>query len=421
MTQLYSPALPALRMGEPLAVYVHWPWCKAKCPYCDFNSHAGQPHEEAYVDALLNDFTELREASLISASENDSTAVLGRPLVSLFFGGGTPSLMHWKSIARVIEAVADLGTAQADFEVTVECNPTSFESPADAKRFFDELSVAGVNRVSIGIQGLNDEALGFLGREHNVADALRTLDAAQAVFKRVNADVIYGLPGQTPVEWETLLRTLAGRELAHLSAYQLTIEPQTAFYSQVKRGAWTPVDSDTEAHFFETTHSLLQACGYENYEISNFCRPGEACRHNLHIWNGGDYAGVGAGAHGRLTLRDGTRLATRVVRQPEAYLCAPRPPLGSIYHTAKLDATESVQEAIFASLRLATGVDSDRLKKRFSDSAYEAAVDEPAVAFLMAKGLLNTRPQGFALSTAGWPLLDLVLQQILRPLPVPQA
>ena len=408
-------------VAQPLALYVHWPWCKHKCPYCDFNSHASAPREDEYLAAVLKDFAELHEAYLIPGPESDRNAAGERPLVSLFFGGGTPSLMQGKTIATVVETARTLGTCNDTFEVTVECNPTSFETPDAAASFFRQLREAGVNRVSIGIQGLKQEWLTFLGREHSVGDALRTLDAAQGVFERVNADVIYGLPGQTLQAWEELLEALGARKLAHISAYQLTVEPQTAFYSQVKRGAWNPVDSDTEAQFFETTRALLGGQGYENYEISNFCQPGEACRHNLHIWQGGDYAGIGPGAHGRLTRADGTRLATRVVRQPEAYLTAPRRPRESIYHTAPLASAESVQEAIFAGLRLATGVDMEKLTKRYTAAACEAALDEAAVSFLTDKGLLHRTPARLTLTAQGWPLLDLVLQQILRPLPVAQA
>lgn len=342
-------------------------------------------------------------------------------LKSVFFGGGTPSLMHPHNIARVLAKSADLGTFDAATEVTVECNPTSFDNVRTAQRFFEDLRAAGVNRVSIGIQGLKPEWLNFLGREHQVADALATLDAAQAVFGNVNADVIYGLPNQQLGDWIDLLETLVGRSLTHVSAYQLTIEKNTRFYADVKRGAWKPIDGDLEADFFEATQAVLTRAGYENYEISNFSRPGFACQHNVHVWQYGEYIGIGAGAHGRTVAMNGTRLATQVVKQPDGYLrrmkdLTPTSPEGLVRAVA-LSRPEAVQEALFSGLRLKTGCHVEDIRKRSGTAFYEAGISGRETLDLISAGFLEEHRGYLRLTAKGWPRLNSVLTRLLRPLP----
>ncbi|RYG62136.1 MAG: radical SAM family heme chaperone HemW [Alphaproteobacteria bacterium] len=409
----------------PLAVYVHWPWCKAKCPYCDFNSHAGTIQEEPYIEGLLQEIRGWAAGCVLDGREIGGFAVETHRLESIFFGGGTPSLMQANSIGRVINACRSLGVLDDTTEVTVECNPTSFATPDDAQRFFNDLRLAGVNRVSIGIQGLKQEWLRFLGREHSVNDALATLEAAQAVFRNVNCDVIYGLPGQTLEDWENLLKHLSARGLPHISAYQLTVEKNTRFHVDVKRGAWVPIDADLEADFFEATRETLLDAGYENYEISNFAKPGFACRHNVHVWRYGEYLGIGAGAHGRITDRTGTRLATTVIRQPEGYLrrmtATETPPLQRVVQTTALTLPETAQEAVFSGLRLAEGCNMENLSKIVPAASCEEALSARETAHLVGSGFLNRTPTHMMLTETGWPRLNSILSRLLNPLPAPVA
>lgn len=401
----------------PLAAYVHWPWCKAKCPYCDFNSHASAPREQDYLNAVLREFRHFHDHGVITPSQKVQFRPTHSSLTSVFFGGGTPSLMSPKTLEKLIIGLTEIAPPEPDMEVTVECNPTSFASPVEAQQFFQDLKSCGVNRISIGIQGLKPEWLTFLGREHSVSDALATLDAAQSVFDNVNADVIYGLPNQDIADWRELLHFLADRGLSHISAYQLTIEPNTAFYTAVRRGAWEPLDSDQEHVFFEETRQILRQHNYSNYEISNFCKPGKECRHNLHIWRYGDYAGFGPGAHGRLHTSPRDVLATRVLKHPDSYFRAVED-ISRVLHVTELTPAEAIQEAFFAGLRLAEGVDMDSLLKHSPEALYKAAIDTDEVAFLISKGLLKRTRSHLHLTDAGWPLLNSILQRILRPLPL---
>lgn len=399
----------------PLAVYVHWPWCKAKCPYCDFNSHASEIHEDAYVEGLLREFGEWREGKVVGGLKTPPFTPQTRRIESVFFGGGTPSLMGAENFGRVLDACRELGVIDEATEITVECNPTSFDEMRDAADFFAKLKLAGVNRISIGVQGLKQEWLTFLGRTHRVEDALATLDAALGVFDNVNADVIYGLPNQKLEDWVEQLETLCQRGLTHISAYQLTIEPNTHFFKDVRMGRWEPISGDLEADFFEATRTVLLANGYENYEISNFAKPGRACRHNVHVWQYGEYVGIGAGAHGRVVTDDGTVVATQIAKQPEGYLRRMKDLADPVSVATPLNAPETVQEAIFSGLRLAAGVDVETLQKRFGSTAYAEAVSARETTLLTDAGLLERTPSHLRLTRSGWPLLNGVLQRILPP------
>lgn len=397
----------------PLAIYVHWPWCKAKCPYCDFNSHAGTPREEEYLNALLKEFAwwgSIAPASPLKTAPFDPSS---RRIVSIFFGGGTPSLMKPSTIQRIIAACARLGTLDDATEITLECNPTSFDSASKSLSLLEDFRSAGINRISIGIQGLKQEWLTFLGREHSPQDAFATLDAAQKLYDNVNADVIYGLPQQSLQEWQYLLESLSQRGLAHISAYQLTIEKNTSFYSDVKRGVWTPASADEEADFFDLTRVVLGDRGYINYEISNFAVPEYPCQHNLHVWNYGEYLGLGAGAHGRVLDTNGRVVATQVVRQPEGYLHRLNGDDHAFSRTERLASAEAAQEAVFSGLRLKTGIDSNSLQKRFGAPAWQEAVNARETAFLSDTGFLTQANGQICLTEAGWPRLNSVLQRIL--------
>ena len=373
--------------AEPLALYVHWPFCVAKCPYCDFNSHVRDSIDQAaWRDALLADLA--HEARLLP----------GRRLTSIFFGGGTPSLMEPATAAAVIEAAADHWELADDLEITLEANPSSVE----AARFAD-LSAAGVNRVSLGVQSLDEQALRFLGRAHGVEEALAALDTAQRQFKRVSFDLIYALPGQTAAEWSAMLARALAFGSGHLSLYQLTIEPGTRFAALHAAGKFEPLDADAAADLFELTAEMTEVAGIPAYEISNHARPGQESRHNLAYWRYGDYAGIGPGAHGR---RTGMRTVRH--RKPENFMAAVRRNAHGLAEEEMLSAEESASEALVMGLRLAEGINPAALATRFG----LPLVDEPAVERVAGLGLLERSADRLRVTPAGRLLLDRVLAEI---------
>src|ERR1700761_5666855 len=285
-------------------IYVHWPFCTAKCPYCDFNSHVrAQVDESGWIDAIV------RELEWTAALQGDD-----RPIVeTVFFGGGTPSLMQGSSVGRTLDTIKRLWRTSNDVEVTLESNPAS----ADAARFRD-YRAAGVNRVSLGVQALNDKDLKMLGRLHDVAEAKAALGMAMGTFDRVSLDLIYARPDQTTQQWRDELKEALAFGTDHLSLYQLTIEPATPFATLARTGALKPLDDDNAASLYEITQEMTEAAGRPAYEISNHAKPGEESRHNLLYWRYGQYAGVGPGAHGRLDI-GGRRIATMSEKLPERW------------------------------------------------------------------------------------------------------
>ena len=337
-------------MTEPdtVALYVHWPYCARICPYCDFNvvRDRGRVEEQtALADAIMADM----EAQ---------AALLGeRRLASIFFGGGTPSLMPPDQVARVIERARALFPGGGKIEITLEANPTD----AEAARFA-ALAEAGVNRLSLGVQSLDDEALKFLGRNHSAAEAMRALELARAAFARLSIDLIYARPGQTVAHWTDELNRAVDLGFEHISPYQLTIEPTTAFGRAFARGTLVPPDDDLAADLYEATQAVLEARGFEAYEVSNHAR-GEAARsaHNLHVWRGGDYVGVGPGAHGRLTL-DGVRTATVAHRGIADYLAGVG--AGQPWsEDRRLSPLEADDERLLLGLRIIEGVGADLIAR----------------------------------------------------------
>ncbi|WP_323810516.1 radical SAM family heme chaperone HemW [Sphingobium baderi] len=385
------PIIPASAAADPLALYVHWPFCVSKCPYCDFNSHVReQVDADAWRDALLADLR--HEAALTG----------GRPLSSIFFGGGTPSLMPPAIVAALIEAAAGYWRPVPDLEITLEANPSSVE----AARFAD-LAAAGVNRVSLGLQALEDEALHFLGRAHDVREGLAALDVAQSVFGRVNFDLIYARPGQSEGDWGTELARGLSFGTDHLSLYQLTIEPGTRFATLVAQGKLTPADSDHAATLYEQTQAMTTAAGIPAYEISNHARPGQASRHNLIYWRYGDYAGIGPGAHGR---RLG--MATLRHKKPENWMSAVQRNGHGLHGEEALGGQDRAREALLMGLRLAEGVDLERIAA-LSGLAVANLVDGNAVARLSAHGLVAQSGQNLRIEAAGMLLLDAILPEIV--------
>jgi oxygen-independent coproporphyrinogen-3 oxidase len=373
--------------GEPLALYVHWPFCVSKCPYCDFNSHVRTSiDQDAWREALLADLA--HEARLLP----------GRRLASIFFGGGTPSLMEPATVAAIVEAAGTHWAPADDIEITLEANPNSVE----AARFAD-LATAGVNRLSLGLQSFDDEALAFLGRAHSALEGLDALDIAQRHFERVSFDLIYALPGDNSRRWAETLRRALALGTTHLSLYQLTIEPGTRFARMVARGEFEPLDADRAAVLYELTDAMTSAAGLPAYEISNYARGGHESRHNLTYWRYGDYAGVGPGGHGR-------RLGMLTVRhkKPENFLSALARNGHGIAEEAPLSRTEAADEALVMGLRLREGFDVDALSRRFGVSI----VDWPRVDRLVRSGHLARGGARIATTAKGRLLLDAILGEI---------
>jgi oxygen-independent coproporphyrinogen-3 oxidase len=374
--------------GEPLALYVHWPFCVSKCPYCDFNSHVrASIDQDAWRKALLADLA--HEALLLP----------GRQLTSIFFGGGTPSLMEPSTVAAIVDGALRQWQPAADLEITLEANPNSVE----AARFAD-LASAGVNRISLGLQSFDDRALAFLGRAHSNREGFAALQAAQKHFRRVSFDLIYALPGDTEDAWSATLAQALSLGTSHLSLYQLTIEPGTRFATMVAAREFEPLDADRAAVLFELTDAMTSAAGMPAYEISNHARRGQESRHNLTYWRYGDYAGIGPGAHGR-------RLGLRTVRhrKPENFLTALERNGHGIAEEAPLSAMEAADEALVMGLRLQEGVDPDAIAERFG---LPAIVDWDRVGRLVRSGHITRRSSRIALSSAGRLLLDHILGEI---------
>ena len=376
---------------DALALYIHWPFCVSKCPYCDFNSHVRESVDQpAWREALLKDLA--HEAGVLA----------GRRLTSIFFGGGTPSLMPPATVAALIEAAAGHWSVADDIEITLEANPSSVE----AARFGD-LARAGVNRVSLGLQALDDEALGYLGRAHDVAEGLAALDTAQKAFRRVSFDLIYARPGQSPEAWHSELDRALAFGTEHLSLYQLTIEPGTQFAARLARGDLATLDPDLAADLFEQTRARTAAAGLPAYEISNHARPGAQSRHNLTYWRYGTYAGIGPGAHGR---RGG--LATTRRKKPENWLSRIEANGHGIEQEDALSAEARAQEALLMGLRLGEGVDLARIAA-LTGLPEEALIDRATTQHLAAQGLLVRSGNRLRITEAGMLLLDAILSAIV--------
>jgi oxygen-independent coproporphyrinogen-3 oxidase len=378
--------------GTDVGLYIHWPYCSRICPYCDFNvvRDRGRSQEQAgLVDAILADLRAHR-------------AMAGpRRLASIFFGGGTPSLMAPDAVARIIASANDLFPATGEIEITLEANPTD----AEAGRFA-ALAQAGVNRLSMGVQALDDDALRFLGRDHSAAEALRAVDLAGRAFDRLSIDLIYARPDQTPDDWAAELTAALALGFEHVSPYQLTIEATTAFGRAYARGTLTPPDEDRAAALYEMTQGVLSSAGFDAYEVSNHAR-GLAARsaHNLHVWRGGDYLGLGPGAHGRLTL-DGVRTATVAHRRIADYVAGVHE--GAPW--ASCDAqpsAEAAEERLLLGLRTTEGAPAALL------STLGLSLERAPVADLIADGFLILQDDQLIATPRGRPVLDGVLKALL--------
>jgi len=377
------------------AIYVHWPFCKSKCPYCDFNSHVRERVDHARW-----------RAALIRELEHYAGLTMGRTVTSVFFGGGTPSLMEPGTVGAVLDRIAALWPIAAGLEVALEANPTSVE--ADKFRAFRG---AGINRVSLGIQALDDDALRFLGRQHNASEATGAIALAARIFDRFSFDLIYARPGQSVAAWETELRQALDHAVGHLSVYQLTIEEGTAFFPLHARGDLVLPDEDLAGDLYEATQTLLNQAGLPAYEISNHARPGEESRHNLTYWRYGDYVGVGPGAHGRLTL-EGEKVATRAHRAPEIWLERVERDGHGAAAPGPIDRTARGTELLMMGLRLTEGIRLARLAEE-TGRTLDETVAPAALKRLIDGGFLSLDAERLRATHEGRQRLNAVLGALL--------
>ncbi len=380
---------------DDLALYIHWPFCLAKCPYCDFNSHVREQIDQAGFAAALR-------AEL--AWEADR---LGRrSLTSIFFGGGTPSLMDPATVAALIADATRLFDPAPDIEITLEANPTSVEAAS-----FAAFRAAGVNRVSIGVQSLDPAALAFLGRQHSAAQAIAALETGRKLFPRLSFDLIYARPGQTEAAWRAELRAALALAADHLSLYQLTIEAGTRFATLAGRGEIVLPEGELAAALYEATAEEAARFGLAPYEVSNYAAPGAESRHNLAYWRYGDYAGIGPGAHGRVSL-GGALLATRRHRAPEEWAArVARAGHGTVEETPVAPA-ERAREALLMGLRLTEGIDATRFAAR-TGVALADALDAAMVAAAVAEGYLRWDGARLAATAEGRLRLDALLAAVV--------
>jgi len=387
-TATSAPNLPA---DPGFGVYVHWPFCLAKCPYCDFNSHVRyeKPDEARFTAAIAK---ELEHAAAITGP---------RTVNSVFFGGGTPSLMSAETVAKILQEIKRHWTPAPDMEVTLEANPTSVE----AERFRG-YRTAGVTRVSLGVQSLNNDALKFLGRLHTAEEALNAVDIARKNFERISFDLIYARPGQTPTAWREELSRALHEGMEHLSVYQLTIEPGTPFETLFRKGSLKILDDEQGRALWDVTQELCNAAGLPAYEISNHARPGAECRHNLVYWRYGEYVGAGPGAHGRLGTGDG-RLATMTEKHPERWLARVEQDGHGLVVSDRLSRSEQADEYLLMGLRLREGIDLARYLKLAGEP-----LDPAQIYALQEHGLIESKGGVLRVTASGFPLLDSIVADL---------
>jgi oxygen-independent coproporphyrinogen-3 oxidase len=375
-------------MDKRFGIYIHWPFCLSKCPYCDFNSHVAEKIDQAaWREALLRELDEGAEQTK------------DRTVTSVFFGGGTPSLMDPATTAALLERIGKRWRVAEDIEITLEANPGT----VDAERF-REIRAAGVNRLSMGLQALDDSQLKFLGRVHDSTQAARAVELARAIFPRISFDLIYARPGQSLESWRAELNRAISMAADHLSLYQLTIEPGTAFHPMAARGDFIMPDDDHAAALFELTQEITEAAGLPAYEISNHARPGAECRHNLLYWQGDDFLGIGPGAHGRLTDEAGRTTSHRRHRAPEIWRGMVMERGEGTADSGVLTSEDRLTELVMMGLRLTEGLSLTKFPH------LEAALDLDE---MLAEGFLE-KAGGYLRATAkGRLLLNRVIEKIL--------
>jgi putative oxygen-independent coproporphyrinogen III oxidase len=378
-----------------LAVYIHWPFCKSKCPYCDFNSHVRDGVDQ-----------ERWRAALLKELEYMAVHVPGCEVKSIFFGGGTPSLMPPATTEALINRVQQLWRVTNDIEITLEANPTSVEADT-----FSDFKMAGVNRVSLGVQSLDDKELQFLGRGHSAKEALAAVSLASQVFDRYTFDLIYARPNQTLESWRKELSAALSHARGHMSLYQLTIEENTAFHHAYKKGEFALPDETLSEALYRETENIMAAHGLAAYEVSNYAAPGNESRHNMAYWLGDDYVGIGPGAHGRLTV-DKKRIATQTLKSPERWLESVEKTGDGVEIWQAVDKKDEIAERVMMGLRLADGINFQEFKNK-TGIELKAAVNDTKYALYVQKKLLKDTPTGVTATLEGRLVLNRLTADLL--------
>ena len=383
-------------MSDLFGIYIHWPFCASKCPYCDFNSHVSASIDhDAWARAYVRELDYIAEKTQ------------GRQVTSIFFGGGTPSLMKPETVEIIIAHIQKRWRIKNDIEITLEANPTSIEAGK-----FKEFSQAGINRVSIGIQSLRDDDLKFLGRQHSAGQALEALEIARQNFERYSFDLIYARPEQTIKAWRSELEEALAHENGHISLYQLTIEQGTPFYTQHARGDFRIPEADQAGAFYEVTQEILTGAALPAYEVSNHARAGQESQHNLTYWRYGDYAGIGPGAHGRLTL-EGRKYATRTHRAPDVWLTRVEDH-GHGYHEFEIISQESCYtEMMMMGMRLMEGVPFDRIEAESGNKNWQVLLSEEKLTPLLDNGFITLDDTSIKPTIEGLQRLNSLLELLL--------
>lgn len=379
-----------------LGVYVHWPFCRKKCPYCDFNSHVrDEIDQRVWLDSFRDELTSYKEKTG------------GRPVHSIYFGGGTPSLMAPFVVEGVIDIIQDIWRVDEACEITLEANPTSSEGEK-----FKAFKQAGVNRLSVGVQAFNDADLQFLGREHSVLEAQNVIDLARSIFPKYSFDLIYARPEQTIKAWEEELLRALEFSVGHISLYQLTIEQGTQFYNAYNRGDFEIPDDDLSTDLYEMTDDILKEHGFSHYEISNFAKEGHQSRHNLGYWRYEDYIGVGAGAHGRFKDYQGVKYATRAHKAPEIYLDLVRAQGSGIKVVEDISSRDQFIELLMMGLRLEAGIDLLYICQETGRELFDW-INKPHFQMLIDEGYLFEIKDKIQLTRDGRLRLNMVLSYLL--------
>jgi len=366
-------------VSKTISIYVHYPFCLAKCPYCDFNSHVQKDvDDQSFLRAYEKELDFFKDK-------------IGKKTVkTVFFGGGTPSLMPIFLVEGILKKISEVFEMEKDVEISLEANPTSFES-----KKFKDLRRAGVNRLSLGIQALNDEDLKFLGREHSAQEAMLAIDEARGIFDNFSFDLIYARPKQNLKEWEIELKRAIGFGTSHLSLYQLSIEKGTAFYSSFNKGEFKMPENDLAADFYELTDQITKENGFFDYEISNYAKKGKECRHNLAYWQGDDYVGIGAGAHGRVYFEgDNNRKTTMMTHQPQNWLDLVEEKGVGIQKQENLSKEDILEELVLTCLRTQEGLTLDILRKHFEVKNFGELFDLGGLEKLRGQGMIDLE-EGF--------------------------
>lgn len=383
----------APQQARDLAIYIHWPFCLSKCPYCDFNSHVRSSVDQPrWREALLTELSYMAERTR------------GQKVRSVFFGGGTPSLMPAQTVSALIDRMQALWPVAPDVEITCEANPTSAEASV-----FRDFKAAGVGRISLGVQALDDAALRFLGRGHSASEALKALEMAASIFPRYSFDLIYARPGQTPDAWASELERALGYTAGHLSLYQLTIEPGTAFAHAYRRGDVVLPDEETAAALYTLTGYLVGERGLHAYEVSNYARPGEESRHNLAYWQGDDYVGIGPGAHGRIRKE---RIATATLKSPERWLESVENNGHGLENWQTLARADDAAERLMMGMRLASGIDYAAFQAKTGYDLRDYLRPEK-IAFYTQAGLLENTPNALRATPRGRLLLTSLTAELI--------